>query len=153
MNQSDIPSNIPSNIPVTENNELNNSSGNMYVDPSGNLYKKCNTSFNGEEYYTNDTQTLNVLSGTVSIPFLIGSIVCSIGFICLFSLIGLSIYKSSEKKMTVGMILTITCCLLCLASLIANIVNFSKAKNQIDNAKNNPEARPCYSEKQYKLIN
>ena len=129
-------------------------SSDSYTDPSGNSYKKCNMSINEDEYYdATGKDAVAALGGIVSIPFILSSLITSACFMSVFMAISVSIYNTSEQKMTGGMIFAVICCLLCLSVFISNIVNYIKAKNNINSIKSNPTARPCYSDKQQKLIN
>jgi hypothetical protein len=128
-------------------------SGNPYRDASGNVYKRCNAMVNNEEYYAGGEIALNALGGIFSIPFILSSLLCSACFMSVFIAISVSIYNTSEQKMTGGMIFTIICCLLCLSLFISNIISYIRAKRNMDLLKTNPDARPCYSDKQQKIIN
>lgn len=133
-------------------NKKIDTSGNPYVDASGNTYKRCNANVNGEEYYVSTEDALNTVGGIFSLPFIISSLLCSACFMSVFIAIGVSIYNTSEQKVTGGMIFAIICCLLCLSLFISNIINYSRAKSNITSITSNPNSRPCYSDKQQKLI-
>jgi hypothetical protein len=133
-------------------NKLDLSGNRLYTDASGNTYKICNADVNGNEYYVDGEDALSVLGGIFSIPFIISSLLCSACFMSVFVAISVSIYNTSEQKMTGGMIFAVICCLLCLSLFVSNIFNYTKAKKNIDLIKTNTNSRPCYSNKQQKII-
>jgi len=57
-----------------------------------------------------------------------------------------------SKIGTPSIIIAIIFVLCCSSSLIGTIINIYKAKSNITNINNNSESRPCYSDKQQKII-
>lgn len=131
----------------------NDVSGNkFYIDADGKTYNKCNATINSEEYYTNADILFSVFGGAISIPFLVSSLICSSITTCLLTILAYSFYNKPEKKITVKLVFTVLCCFIFLSSTIRSILYINKAKNQIKELTNNPNARPCYSENKKQII-
>jgi len=131
----------------------NDVSGNkLYTDTDGKLYNKCNATVNSNEYYIDSDVAISVAGGVVSMPFLISSIICSSIITCLLTMLAYSFYNKSEKKITVKLVFTVLCCFIFLSSTIRSILYINKAKNQMTELTNNPNARPCYSENKKQII-
>jgi beta-lactamase regulating signal transducer with metallopeptidase domain len=151
------------------------SNNNQYIDQSGIIYNKCNLTVNGEEYYNKSLEKVGTL---VSIPFIISMILCSLLFILILSSLGVSIYNNNsnvvttinttrntdgttiststsdvapKSKFSAGLIIVIICCLCCYSSLITNIFNLVSANKKLK-LKSKEQQRPCYSDKQHKII-
>jgi hypothetical protein len=109
----------------------------------------CNSSANGKEYYIPVEQMGGVVGNAVSIPFLISSISTTSCIAIIFGAIALGIkYGSKEKKTSGGVITLVIFFFICLLSMIGSIV---KMILNIKDIKNSGQ-RPCYSEKEKKVI-
>lgn len=148
LSNNNVSSNLVSNNDIS-GNELGS---NLYKDVDGKLYNKCNTTINSEEYYTGTDVALSAFGGALSIPFILSSLFCSCIITSLLTVLAYTFYKGSEKKITTKVGITGICGIIFLLLSIYNIVNYYKAKNQIQKLTNNPNARPCYSENKKQII-
>jgi hypothetical protein len=141
-----------------------------YYDKDTNKYfDRCNFSINSDEYFvssTNNFEYEGIISTTFfSIPALISSAIVYIIFIIIFIVVGISSYKSHNKNIdvsqrgffsrigTLSIIVSILCVICCSSSLIGTIIYIYIEKQYLEDiniAHNN--SRPCYSDKQQKII-
>jgi hypothetical protein len=109
----------------------------------------CNSSTNGKEYYLSPEKSGKLLGGILSIPFLLSSIGSTSFMAMIFGLVALGIrYGGKEKKSTNAVIVLVIFFVLCLLSMIGSIISMRMniKKIQVEGE------RPCYSEKEKKVI-
>ena len=111
----------------------------------------CNVTLNNEEYY--DPNPLknagNAIGGMFSLPFILSSLIFSIIFIICFGIFWAIQYNKNGWDVITIILLTIVIC--CMVMCVTNIVQFFKAKRAISNSITSGQ-RPCFSQKQNKLI-
>lgn len=134
-------------------------------------FNRCNVSVNSEEYYYDNLNITKKLGSALSIPFLMSSSFINIIFIIIFLVVGISSYNSHNKNnlqsnqtssvpkrgffSKIGnpsIIIAIIFVLCCTSSFIRTIIGIYKAKANLNLVEKNPNSRPCYSDKEKKII-
>jgi len=110
----------------------------------------CNTTINGQQYYTSSSTALAGAGDALSIPFLISSILVSLMLTMCFGYIAYSQYQVSQW--TIGTICLFIIFLICLASCLKSTMEVKDAKDGLTNIPNQKGARPCYSESAKRMI-
>jgi len=119
----------------------------MYTDGFGKQMHYCNTSLNGQEYYSGVDLGRSV--GTaIFFPYYIGSIATTGLISIIFGGIALGIrYGGKDKKTTGGVIALVIFFFLCLASMTFSIISLKMNLDEV-----NKKELPCYSNKENKVI-
>ena len=110
-------------------------------------YPECNSTVNGEEYYTD----FGIFGAALSIPFLLSSAFCTCIISLIFAYAGYNTYNTT-KQYSAGVILFILIAICCLSSFIGNLVNLYKAKTKVEEPENKGK-RPCISKNGNLIVN
>lgn len=101
----------------------------------------CNTTVNDYEFY--DPNSLDTLGKVASIPFLIGSVVITIIFMCCTGCITKSMYSTSGW--TLWAIVLSIMCVICLLSCGKSTFDLYSNMSYVKEVQTKPGSRPCIS--------
>jgi hypothetical protein len=110
--------------------------------------KNCNTTIDGEQYYTSNNRAL--AGDALSVPFLLSSVAISLILTLCFGYTTYSQYQVSQW--TLGTFCLFIVFLICLCSCLNSAMEVKTTQDDIANITNAKDARPCYSERDHKMI-